>query len=113
MTPQRSIALTLIDVPPETANVNVSSTLFPSEDREDINHLHLVALPNKLVLVRAHVKSSLPESFDIFELKMGDDEDGTRSCKMINGIGSDHDLFLDGHHAIFDAGAGGTGNRIY
>ncbi|KAK3124822.1 hypothetical protein QOZ80_7BG0593910 [Eleusine coracana subsp. coracana] len=76
----------------------------------DVDHLHLVALPSKLILVRARVVASVPDSFDIFELNIDSDGDDRMSwCKMIDGIGGD--LFLDDHHATFFSTGCGTGPR--
>lgn len=61
--------LHLVDIPLEKMNFYTKmfgSTSF--DDREQVDHLVLVALSTKLILVRAHVKSSVSESFNVFEL---------------------------------------------
>lgn len=102
----------LIDVPPDTENFWPKLFNDSHGDDEQVDRLHLVALPSKLVLVRACVNALVPESFAVFQLKM-DDDDGQemRWCKMIEGIGGD--LFLDDHHATFFGTSCGPGNRIY
>ncbi|KAL6639612.1 hypothetical protein ACP70R_023342 [Stipagrostis hirtigluma subsp. patula] len=89
----------LVGIPPGTTNF--TTKLFGSggedhdPDSDRLNYLHLVALPSKLLLIRVHIKSSEPESFDIFEL--GSDDDGVSWCKVID----------------LHGGGGGRGNKIY
>ncbi|KAL6639614.1 hypothetical protein ACP70R_023344 [Stipagrostis hirtigluma subsp. patula] len=108
----------LVGIPPDTTNFTTKLFGHGGEDHDPdsdrLTYLHLVALPSKLLLIRVHIKSSEPESFDIFEL--GSDDDGVSWCKVIglHGFGHGYDLFLDGHHATYHTGGGGSrGNKIY
>jgi hypothetical protein len=116
-------AVDIVDVPPETLNITTKmygrrradhtdddAAVAVEGDSED--YLHLVALPRKLLLVRTRVRSSEPESFDVFELGT-DDNDRTAWCKVAGGHGG-YDLFLDRYHATFSSNAGGgRGDLIY
>uniref|UniRef100_A0A0D9XM07 KIB1-4 beta-propeller domain-containing protein n=1 Tax=Leersia perrieri TaxID=77586 RepID=A0A0D9XM07_9ORYZ len=110
----------LVGVPPETRNF--TSRLFGTVNGDyavdTVDHLHLLALPSKLLVVRVRVSSSssVPESFDVFELGQDDDRDGGElEWRKLDGddVGGNYGLFLDGHHATFSDDGGGGGSRIY
>ncbi|KAL6839061.1 hypothetical protein ACP4OV_031115 [Aristida adscensionis] len=111
--------LDLVGMPPGTINFATkygygADGQDPGDDRR--SNLHLVALPSKLLLVRIVTRfSEEPEAIDVFELRPDGGGGGSWS-KVVgpDGIGGDYDLFLDGHHATFHGGGGGSrGNRIY
>ncbi|CAL5079356.1 unnamed protein product [Urochloa decumbens] len=108
--------LHLVDAPPETRNFSTKIFPYRRPDNDDgqqvvISCLHLVALPmSRLLMVRIQVRSSEPESFDVFELVAGSDEDGI-AWRHVTTIAGGYDLFLDGHHATFAGGS--RGSRIY
>uniref|UniRef100_A0A0E0MA96 KIB1-4 beta-propeller domain-containing protein n=1 Tax=Oryza punctata TaxID=4537 RepID=A0A0E0MA96_ORYPU len=85
-------------------------------DTDSLDYLHLVALPSKLLVVRARVKPSGAESFDVFELGQEQDHDGALEWHEVAGggdVGGNYDLFLDDHHTTFGGGGGGGGSQIY
>lgn len=105
--------LVLVDAPPDTANFCPKLLCASADADEQLDRLHFVALPDKLILVRVRVRSPVPESFYVFQLKTDDDGQGISWCEMMDGIGAGIDLFLDDHHATFFGPGCGPGNRIY
>ena len=76
---------------------------------EEFNYLHLVALPQKLVLVRTTVRSFRPVAFSIFELRSK--PDGLAWLKVPDA--GNYELFMDGYHNTFREHGANSGTRIY
>ncbi|XBJ16708.1 hypothetical protein VPH35_008279 [Triticum aestivum] len=105
-----------IDAPQSTSKL-YSMIYWPykHDDPVDFDYFHLVALPNKLLLVVVSVKSLEPTGFAFFELTSGS-RDGRLSWSKVtgDGIGGNYDVFMDCHHATFSDNNGvGTGTRVY
>ncbi|VAI53853.1 unnamed protein product [Triticum turgidum subsp. durum] len=109
-------ALQLVARPPDMPNL--SSKMYGSScpRKEELDYVHLVALPSKLVLVvaRTTVKSSRPVAFDLFELVASPAPDGQLAWRKVAEAGN-YELFVDRYHATFweNDGANGGGTRIY
>ncbi|XP_073357789.1 F-box protein At2g26160-like [Aegilops tauschii subsp. strangulata] len=107
-------ALQLVPRPPDMPNL--SSKMYDSicSRKQELDYVHLVALPSKLVLVvaRTTVKSSRPVALDLFELGSSPAPDGQLAWRKVAEAGN-YELFVDRYHATFRENDGANGTRIY